>query len=191
MFVLNSVLTAYFLFHTLRYLNEDARLQAFERYAVYVSLRREIRQYLNTHILRDAQRLGLLPGRPSWDDSLSAAEEQPKSDPRIDVPGLGLEGAPCVPLYSRHQREVRDLRLRPLRWGMRLWIWRVIRERWKKKARRWVVEKWPSLFPEAEVVGREFVQEPPQAVLELRVGPGDRITGARMLCTVQNAPEPG
>jgi hypothetical protein len=58
-FVLNSSLTAWFLYRTLRFLNDDERLEMFERFAVHVALPREVRshQMLETlEHLRECQR---------------------------------------------------------------------------------------------------------------------------------------
>jgi hypothetical protein len=123
--VMNLALTAHFLLQTLRHLNDDNRLLAYERYTVHVAIKREIRRYLPVHMLWHAQDSGLLPGRSSSDDFFLEPDEVKKTDPRIDLVRFEEEGTPCVHKRTRRLRHVRDVRLRTMRWGLRLWLRRV------------------------------------------------------------------
>jgi hypothetical protein len=94
-FSISGVLTVYFLYRTLRFLNDDQRVQSFERYAVHIALPREIRGYLFTHILLDRQKRSLLPGQSSYLAYEPGNMIETEPGPKVSLREQS-SGEPCV-----------------------------------------------------------------------------------------------
>jgi hypothetical protein len=111
-FILNAFLTSHFLYRTIRFLNDDDRLEVFKRFAVHVALPRDLRTHLMGIILQSAQDRKLLPG---------AMYSHDEAGPQILMYPMAM-GTACVSLTVRQERVVADIRLRLLAWGIRLWL---------------------------------------------------------------------
>ncbi len=111
-FVLNSMLTGWFLYRTVQYLNDDERLQVFNRFAVQIAFPREVKNHLLGLIFSNAQSQGFIPGKDYTSDD--------------DCPKVSLypvsEGLPCIRAYCKREQAVIDIRLRLLSWGVFLWL---------------------------------------------------------------------
>lgn len=148
-FVLNSALTTWFLYRTLRFLNDDERLETFERFAVHVALPRDVRSYLMGLLLSNAQKHGFVPGPDYLSD---------QSGPKILVFPSG-EGSPCLSIALDTERQVADIRLRLFAWAALLW-----RRKARKQKPTPSFAALPSEYPTlvypvqpGEVVDGEFV----------------------------------
>ena len=64
--MVNILLTGRFLYRTVRFLNDDDRLEVFKRFAVHVALPRDLRSHLLGLILQRAQEHKLLPGAAAY-----------------------------------------------------------------------------------------------------------------------------
>lgn len=110
-FVFSALLTAWFLFRTLRFLGDGDRLETFERFAIHVALPRDVRARLMGLILSSAQKHGLVPGPDYLSD---------ERGPKILLYPFG-EGLPAASIELGSKRVVADIRLRLLSWAIRLW----------------------------------------------------------------------
>ncbi|MBK1710681.1 hypothetical protein [Marichromatium gracile] len=164
-FTINVCLTGCFLYSTISFLHDDNRLRAFEQYAVHIALPREVRQYLNKHIMWDAQQLGLLPGRPSYQRLDSGADQGPS----IDLMPYGTDGTPCVTRRLRRRSQLSDVRMRLFAAGLSRWLAQA-RTHWQG-----------DLSHDADARAAD---------LELRVEPGDMKSGNVTLLVVKNGPQP-
>jgi hypothetical protein len=111
-FVLNSMLTGWFLYRTVRFLDDKARLEVFKRFAVQIALVREVRQYLLGHIFATAQSQALIPG---------GAYSSEDAGPKVVLFPI-LEGTPQVAVDLKNEQQITDNRLCLLRWGVALWL---------------------------------------------------------------------
>ena len=111
-FVLNLLLTSWFLYRTVCFLDDEARLEVFKRFAVHVAFLREVQGHLVGLIFTNAQSQRLIPGG----DYISE-----KSGPKVLLFPIS-EGSPCVTVNLDFERAITDIRLRLLRWGVMLWL---------------------------------------------------------------------
>lgn len=111
-FVLNVLLTGWFLYRTVRFLNDEERLQVFTRFAVQVAFPREARTHLLGLIFSNAQGNGLIPGKNfgSEDDG-----------PTVLLYPMS-EGVSCITVRCHIEKTITDVRLRLLAWGVSLWL---------------------------------------------------------------------
>lgn len=110
-FTLNTVLTSRFLSRTVRFLNDDDRLEVFQRFAIHVALPRDMRSRLMGILLQRAQEDNLVPG-PTY------ASNEP--GPKVLIFPMAV-GSVRLKLKARQSREVVDVRLRLLGWA--IWLW--------------------------------------------------------------------
>lgn len=111
-FVLNSILTGWFLYRTVRYLNDEERLQVFTRFAVHVTFPREVRAHLLGLIFSSAQDHKLIPGKGFTNED---------AGPKVLLYPMS-EGTPCVTVRCQKEQAITDVRLRLLAWGVSLWL---------------------------------------------------------------------
>lgn len=111
-FVANSLLTGWFLYRTVRYLNDESRLEVFTRFAVQVAFPREVRRHLLGLIFSHAQTHKLVPGRDFTSD---------EKGPKVLLYPM-LEGRPCITVHLNKEQAIADVRLRLLAWGVSLWL---------------------------------------------------------------------
>jgi len=159
-FVLNSLLTGRFLHRTVRFLNDEARLEVFKRFAVQNALVREVKGHLSRLVFSNAQAHKLIPG---------AEYTSNEPGPKVVLFPMS-DGTPHVVAQLENEREVSDIRLRLLRWGIRLWL---------RQAKRISV-------PPA-IAGLE----PEYPVLEIPIVPGHVVEGRVALARVLDGPPPG
>lgn len=107
-FFANVVLTAWFLYRTVLYLDDRARMQVFTRYAVNTALPADIRRRLEGNIFLQEGHDG------------DSTEEGRSNRPRVRYLPFP-DGTPCVNLVIRGSATIVDIRLRLLRIGVRLW----------------------------------------------------------------------
>lgn len=118
-FILNSLLTSRFLYRTIRFLNDEERLEVFKRFAVHVALPRELRSYLMGLIFHNAQERKLLPGPAYLSQEVG---------PKVLLYPMST-GSPCVSLKIDRTRVIEDIRLRTLGWAISLWLHRARKEK--------------------------------------------------------------
>lgn len=111
-FVLNLLLTGWFLYRTVRFLNDEERLLVFTRFAVHVAFPREVRKHLLGHIFSNAKSLNFVPGK-------DYASDEP--GPKVLLFPMS-EGVPCVTVHCRREQAITDIRLRLLACGVSLWL---------------------------------------------------------------------
>lgn len=111
-FILNLLFTSWFLYRTVRFLNDDERYQILARFAVHVAFPREVRLHLLGNIFSRAQAYNLIPGK-SYTDS--------GPGPKVLLYPMA-EGDPCITIYLEQKQTVIDIRLRLLAWGVKLWL---------------------------------------------------------------------
>ena len=107
-----------------------------------------------------AQSQGLIPGN-------AYTSEEP--GPKVLLYPIS-EGVPCVTAILKAERVVADIRLRLLRWGVRLWL---------RQA------KHAGVIP--AIVGRR----PKYPLLEIPLAPGQVVDGNVVVCRVRDGPPPG
>lgn len=156
-FVLNVLLTGWFLYRTVRFLDDAMRLEVFKRFAVHVAFIREVRNHLSGLIFSHAQRDKLLPGKDYTSGGLG---------PKVVLFPVS-DGQPCVAVELKSEQTVADVRLRLLRWAVKLWL-----------------RQAQGPAPRA-VAGLR----PP--ILEIPIVPGQLVDGRVVLCRVRDGPEPG
>ncbi len=111
-FILNTLLTMRFLNRTVRFLNDDDRLEVLQRFAIHVALPRDLRSRLMGILLQRAQEDKLVVGPP-----YTSSEPGPKA--LIHPMAIG---SVRLSLKVREPREIVDIRLRPLSWAIWLWM---------------------------------------------------------------------
>lgn len=110
-FILNTLLTSRFLSRTVRFLNDDDRLEVFQRFAIHVALPRDLRSRLMGILLQRAQEDKLFPGN---------AYTSNEPGPKVLIFPMAV-GSARLKLKLRQPREVVDVRLRLLGWA--IWLW--------------------------------------------------------------------
>lgn len=111
-FVLNSLMTGWFLYRTVLFLDDEARLEVFKRFGVQVAFLREVRGHLLGLIFSNAKAQKLIPGG-----------EYTSEDPGPKVLLFPIsEGEPCITVDLNKEQQIADIRLRLLRWGVSLWL---------------------------------------------------------------------
>jgi hypothetical protein len=111
-FVLNLLLTGWFLCRTVRFLNDEERIQVFTRFAVQVAFPREVKTHLLGLIFSNSQINRLIPGKDYSNED---------TGPKVWLYPIS-EGAPCITIRCHTERAVTDVRLRLLAWGVSLWL---------------------------------------------------------------------
>lgn len=111
-FIFNSVLTGWFLYRTVRFLNDDERLQVFNRFAVQRAFPREVKKHLLGLIFSNAQSHGFIPGKDFTSDDAC---------PKVSLYPMS-EGAPFIRAHCKNEQAVLDVRLRLLSFGVSLWL---------------------------------------------------------------------
>lgn len=111
-FVLNLLLTGWFLYRTVRFLNDQERLLVFTRFAVHVAFPREVRVHLLGLIFSNAQTHKFIPGKDFIND---------EPGPKVLLYPMSL-GVPCVTVRRCREQAITDIRLRLLAWGVSLWL---------------------------------------------------------------------
>lgn len=159
-FVFNALLTAWFLYRTVRFLDDEARLEVFKRFSVQVALVREVKEHVTGHIFQSAQAQQLIPG-PEYTSTTPG--------PKVVLYPMS-QGTPQVVVALKKERQIADIRLRLLRWGISLWL---------RKAKR--AEATPT------IAGLD-AQDP---LLEIPIEPGKVVDGKVVLCRVGDGPAPG
>lgn len=155
-FILNVLLTSRFLYRTIQFMNDDDRLEVFKRFAVHVAFPRDLHSYLMGNILQTAQKRRLLPGRSYVSD---------EAGPKVLLHPMSV-GSSSVQLSVRGQKEVVDIRLRPLGWAIWLWLRSVRHE-----------------APERSIAG--LASQYP--VLQFAVYPGQLVEGRFTICRTSSA----
>ena len=109
-FFFNVLLTAWFLYRTVHYLDDSTRMRVFTRYAVSTALPADIRQRLEGNIF-------LQEGHT---EASSDGEEQNPDKPHVRYLPFP-DGEPCVSLAIRGSKAIVDVRLRLLSIAAKLW----------------------------------------------------------------------
>lgn len=110
-FFVNLVLTAWFLYRTVRYLDDSTRMQIFTSYAVRIALPADVRGRLEGNIFLQEGHVE----EPLGD------EVRPSNKPRVRYLPFP-DGEPCVSLTVRGSKTIVDVRLRLLRIAAMLWV---------------------------------------------------------------------
>jgi hypothetical protein len=111
-FLFNVALTGWFLYRTVRFLDDEARSEVFERFAVHVAFVREVRQHMFGLMFSNAQSDKALPGEAYGSDNRG---------PKVLLFPT-TQGTPCLTIRLFSPRVVADVRLRLMRWGISLWL---------------------------------------------------------------------
>lgn len=110
-FFANVVLTAWFLYRTVLYLDDSTRMRVFTRYAVSTALPADIRGRLEGNIFLQEGHAG----------DTAEDEVRRSSNPRVRYLPFP-DGTPYVTLMVRGSKTIIDVRLRLLRIATKLWI---------------------------------------------------------------------
>lgn len=110
-FFVNVGFTAWFLYRTVRYLNDDARMQVFTRYAISTALPTEVRSRLTGQVFLHEGHV----------DEPIVEEVRPSSKPRVHYFPMP-DGEPCVDISVRGSKTIVDVRLRLLNIAAKLWM---------------------------------------------------------------------
>lgn len=159
-FLHNLLITGWFLYRTVTFLDDSQRYQVFKRFAIRVAFPREVHSNLLGLMFSHAQADGTLPGISYGSDA---------EGPVIALYPIG-DGAPVVTIGNAERRTVIDVRLRPLRWGIRLWLRKVAGTR------------------RLEATSTSPAGKP---MLVLPFTPGERQPETITVCRVENGPPPG
>ncbi|AJY44009.1 hypothetical protein I6G56_14770 [Burkholderia humptydooensis] len=110
-FFVDVALTAWFLYRTVRYLNDSTRMRVFTRFAVNVALPVDVRERLQGNVFLHEGRI----------DETLEDEVRPSNKPHVRYFPLP-DGEPCVTIVVRGSKTIVDVRLRPLRIAAKLWV---------------------------------------------------------------------
>ena len=158
-FLHNLLITGWFLYRTVKFLDDSQRYQVLKRFAVRVAFPREVHGNLLGLMFSNAQADGVLPGSGYGSDT---------GGPTIALYPIS-GGAPVTTIDNPELRTVIDVRLRPLRWGIQLWLRQVSRARLRENS---------SSTASA------------QALLVLPFTPGEQQAETITVCRVENGPVP-
>lgn len=111
-FLHNSLLTAWFLYRTVQYLDDGFRYEVFSRFAIRVAFPREVHEHLLGLMFSNAQTDKVLPG---------ASYGTSEAGPQVLLYPM-TEGQACVVIPNPDEKVVVDVRLRLLRWAILLWL---------------------------------------------------------------------
>jgi hypothetical protein len=117
-FLHNLLLTGWFLYRTVKFLDDSLRYEVFTRFAVRVAFPREVHGNLLGLIFSHAQEEQILPGKSYGSD---------EAGPVVALYPLD-DGEPFITIDNPEAKAVVDVRLRLLRWGVRLWLRKVRHE---------------------------------------------------------------
>ena len=109
-FFLNVVLTAWFLYRTVRYLDDSTRMRVFAHYAASVALPTDIRERLEGNMFLQDGHVEEPPGD----------KEGASNKPRVRYLPFH-DGKPCVRIVIGGSKTIVDVRLRLLRWATQFW----------------------------------------------------------------------
>ena len=126
-FLVNLVLTSFFLYRTFEFVRPSKRTEIVRRYAINVIWPRELREHLASHFFLSAVREKLLPG-PSSEAKL----EEGVPSIWLGPSGLGF-GSSVVEISLERGSRLVDIRFRFLAWSTSLWLRRANRGRPAKK----------------------------------------------------------
>jgi len=124
-FVINTLLTAFFLYRTLEFLRPGAQSSALRRYAINVALPRDVLTAHKSHLLRSAISRGWIPARDALDENAA-------SGPKIEFRSLGFGD-------SRIAASITLSTLSRLS-DVRIWFLRAALLGWVRAARSWQSE---------------------------------------------------
>lgn len=161
-FLLNAVLTTFFLYRTIDFLRPVVQLDVVRQYAVNVALPREVARLYSFQVLSQAQRRNWIPAPQYLDDNAP-------DGPKVMLYGIGFqEGSDQGELVLHEPSRLHNVRLWPLRLVVSMWM-RSARK-WPRPVENELLEfnKWPVLtFP--FVPGRVYQDAVPLA--NVQAGP--------------------
>ena len=158
-FLHNLLVTGWFLYRTVTFLDDSQRYQVLKRFAVRVAFPREVHNNLLGQMFSHAQSEGTLPGNDYGSDT---------GGPTVALYPIS-DGATVATIDNPELRTVIDIRLRPLRWGIHLWLRQV------------------SKIQESEDASATTSLH---ALLVLPFTPGERQHETITVCRVENGPIP-
>ena len=121
-FLLNAVLTTYFLFRTVEFLRPEVQLHVVRRYAVSVALPRDVMRLNSFQVLTQAQTNGWIPA-PSYVD------DKAPDGPKVLLSRFGFRDDETQGMYCLQE---------PARLAnVRLWPLRLVVASWMRAARKW------------------------------------------------------
>lgn len=161
-FLLNAVLTTFFLYRTIDFLRPEVQLDVVRRYALNVALPREVARLYSFQVLSQAQLRDWIPAPNYLDDKAP-------DGPKVMLYGIGFgQGLEQGKLFFREPRRLYNVRLWPLRFVVSTWM-RSARK-WPRPIENGLFERsaWPVLsFP--HVPGR--VYQDPKPLANVQAGP--------------------
>ncbi|WP_431098869.1 hypothetical protein [Polaromonas aquatica] len=155
-FLLNAVLTTFFLYRTIDFLRPEVQLAVVRRYALNVALPREIARLYSFQVLSQAQSKKWIPAPVYLDDKVP-------DGPKVMLYGIGFrEGAEQGQLVFHEPSRLHNVRLWPLRLVVDMWM-RSARK-WPRSTKSGLFEsnKWP-LLTFSFVPGRVYADTIPLA----------------------------
>lgn len=162
-FLLNAVLTTFFLYRTIDFLRPDVQLDVVRRYTLNVALPREVARLYSFQVLSQAQPRNWIPAPNYLDDKAP-------DGPKVMLYGIGFrEGLEQGKLVLHEPSRLHNVRLWPLRFVVGMWM-RAARK-WPRLAENGPFERntWPVLFFPF-VPGRVYQDSMPLA--NVQAGPG-------------------
>jgi hypothetical protein len=156
-FLHNLLITGWFLYRTVTFLDDSQRYKVFKRFAIRVAFPREVHSNLLGLIFSHAQVDGTLPGSSYGSDT---------DGPVFALYPIG-DGVPVVAIDNAERRTVIDVRMRSLRWGIRLWMRQVDR---------------------SPLLGETNTYQASKPMLVLPFTPGERQRETITVCRVANGP---
>lgn len=159
-FILNALLTGWFLYRTVQFLDDDARLEVFKRFAIQISFVREVQDHISGLIFTNAQVHKIIPGDQYGEDN---------NKPQVLLFPMAI-GDPCITIPLSKERVIKDVRLRLLRWGVKIWL------------------RSAAKVASDSSVGNLKSTAP---MLEIPIAVGDIVKNEVVICRIKNGPTPG
>ncbi|WP_347910770.1 hypothetical protein [Pseudomonas grandcourensis] len=161
-FLLNAILTTYFLFRTIEFLRPEVQMHVIQRYAVSVALPRDVMRLNSFQVLAKSQRFGWIPS-PDLDNDL-----QPVG-PDILFSRYGFrEGKAQGTLTLKSPSRLVNVRLLPLH---------LVTASWMRAARKYPMPQ-----------GEQFARKSSYPLLTVPIMPGSVYEKSIPLATVDSGP---
>ncbi|MFM0152866.1 hypothetical protein [Paraburkholderia sediminicola] len=162
-FLVNAVLTAFFLYRTIEFLRPDVQLGVVCRYVVSVALPRNVAQLYSFQLTTQLQKKG-------WVSAVDYLDEGAREGPRVLLARFSFnDGEP---------QRIRDFKVASRLINVRLWALRLVVDRWSAIADR------SSPPPPADFTGRRK-----WPLLVVPMIPGGEYSGQQVLAEVSNGPD--
>ena len=161
-FLLNAVLTTFFLYRTVEFLRPEVRSNVIRKYTINIALPRDIRRLSSFQIFAQALSKSWIPGADYLD------ENDPEA-PKVLLRDLGIhKGAVLATAFVPEASRLVDVRFWPLRYVVTSWLREANKYPAPEQGNGFNRQEWPLLIIPL-IPGREYSEQVPLARSEAAV----------------------